>query len=246
MGRTVYFFIISFILLPGIRLELKAQSEPAEPPPVRIAFRTFMLQGSLSGPPLQLIDGARKQINVRVLNTHLSYATFNYYGPNPLLFYQEEELVASFTVPEGMREMILFFVERKNRVPGEPKFHITAMEADAVNFPLGSYLFINFSDLDIAAQIDKTRIQLGPQDQKLVTLSHENDTSITARFAERRNGEWVRSYQLAWFFQPNARRMVFLTQDDDVDQSLRLRTVTDRNYRPMPPEVEENDAETPP
>jgi len=220
-----------------------AQEEGPELPPVRIAFRTLMLQGTLGGPHLHLIDGKGNRMEILVFTTNLSHKTYEYTGPNPLVFYQEQDRVASFTVPQGMSEMILLFIEKKNREPGEPKFRIAGMEADAVNFPLGSYLFINFSDLDVAAQIDKERIRLKPKEQKLVKLSYEENTSIAARFAEFRGGEWVRSYQLAWYFQPTARKMVFLTRDGDVDNSLRVRTITDRYFSPLPPEEEEEGRE---
>ena len=185
-------------------------------------------------------------MQIMLFGTNLSHATYEYTGPNPIVFHQDEGPIASFTVPEGMREMILFFIEQKNVQPGEPKFRISAMEADAANFPLGSYLFINFSDLDVAAQIDETRIRLRPKGRQLVQLRHTESKSIAARFLEFRNGEWVRSYQLAWYFRPDARKMVFLTRSDDVDQSLRLRTVTDRHFSPLPPDEESLVEDDPP
>jgi len=230
--RVVLFWIASALVL-------HAQAVPPDLPPVRIAFRTLLLQGSLDGPHLRVVDGEGASMDVMVFATNLSHATYKYSGPNPLIFYQENEAVARFTVPEGPREMILLFIEQKNREPGELKFRIFAMEADAVKFPPGSYLLINFTDLDVAAEIDTKLILLKPRDQKLVVLPYDQNTSIAARFAERRDGAWVRSYQLAWYFNPTARNMVFLTRNDDVDRSLRLRTIGDRHYMPLPPPEED-------
>ena len=230
--RLLFLWIASSLIL-------SAQDAPQPAPPVRIAFRTLLLQGTLNGPHLRMVDETGEPMDVMVFTTNLSHKTYGYSGQNPLIFYQENEVVASFTVPEGLREMILLFIEQKNPAPGEMKFRIFAMEADSVNFPIGSYLFMNLSDLEVAAEIDSQLIRLNPRDQKLVVLPYKQNTTIAARFAERRGGEWVRSYQLAWYFRPTARNIVFLTRDNDVDRSLRLRTITDRHFTPLPPEEEE-------
>ncbi len=224
---------------------LSAQEPPPELPPVRVAFRTLLLQGSLDGPHLRVVDATGAPMSVMLFTTNISRSTYRYTGPNPLVFYQDNEPVARFTVPEGMNEMILLFVEQKNREPGEMKFRIFAMNADSVNYPLGSYFFMNFSGLEVAVEIDEKLIRLKPGDQTLVSLPYEKNTNITARFAELRGGEWVRSYQLAWYFKPTVRSMVFLTRDDDVDRSLRLRTITDRHYTPLPPPEEEEQRRSP-
>ncbi len=204
-----------------------------------LSFRTLLLSGSFGDahPSIRNADGSF--LPVPTSGMSLSRTAIPYQGPNPIVFYLEGQAVASVQIPGGMKEAILLFEEVVAPEEKDPRFRVIPIPADAEQFPPGSYLFFNFTDLELAADIDSNPIRLAPGDQKLLVLSHEKNSNIAARFSERRDGEWRRSYQLAWYFKPSSRSMVFLTRDDDVDRSLRLRTVSDRHAPPMPPPEEE-------
>jgi hypothetical protein len=236
MQRLILFAFSTIILSVVAAIVAGADENNAD---ITVSFRSFLLNGSGTDFPLYFIDSEGDRQYVILSHTNISRESYAYRGPNPITFYEEIKPVASHTVPVGMREMILIFEENPHDQLDQLRYHITSVESDAVSFPLGSYLFFNQTEFDLAVQLDDELSHIAPYSRKLVCLGFDDSRALAARFFALKGETWERHYQLAWYFRPTTRQLVFLSRDTDVDRSLRIRTITDRHFQPLPPEEDD-------
>lgn len=202
-------------------------------PPVEVSFRTFLLDGSLAGQHLNIRtpDGGFSPVATSVTN-YLD-SVYTYEGPNPLVFYLDGQVVARVQVPEDMVEGIFLFKETQVAEGEVPQFHVIPIHAEVERFPLGSYLCLNYSGKHLEIQVADQELSLPPATRDTIRLSGDKERAIAARFFVIEEGQKVRASQQAWYFQPDVRKMVILTRDNDIDRGLRIHTVTDRTLKPL-------------
>lgn len=221
----------------------QVRDESIAPNQIEVSFRTIVLSGSFheTHPEIRLPGGTLLPITTH--GTHLSKQVYRYVGPNPIVVYLDERPVADIHVPEDMTEAFFLFYQRPSGETDDgPQYQVETVYADAGRFPWGSYMFTNSSGLNLEVLLDGHNVALPPAARELVRIDGEEARTVAARFFVVNNGDKVRHQQLAWYFQPEVRRLVLVTRDDDVDRSLRIRTVADRNTK----RAEMNMAPSPP
>lgn len=182
--------------------------------PITITFRCLILSQ----------ESYWDEVNVREMDGDPKYIDFNsafvserpitYRGSNPILFYADDKLIASADIPEGAKDvLILFRSETDDKIAaGSLPLSALVIDSAALDFPPGSYLFINLTDRRVGALIGEIDQIIKPEGMSLLTLGFEENSNIEARFREEIDGQWVRSYQLAWYFRPANRQIVILGQ----------------------------------
>lgn len=247
MKPLLHAILITLIFTQG--MSLWAQPLPEEEEVIELTFRSLLMGGDDERiSTIFFIDEKKRRTYIDANMHFLSERTYKYKGLNPIIFYDDSGPIASFEVPkvpegvERLSDAILFFIPNPVQEPGKPAYIVYAMDNSHKAYPPGSYLLMNFTKRRVAARIGDRNVELRPGQQQLVTLTFGENRNIAARFWEEIDGEWVRSYQVAWYYRHTARQMVFLTQNNDRRGTMSIRMVSDWGRPPPPPEPETEDA----
>jgi hypothetical protein len=181
---------------------------------VNITFRCLILSQDAYWEMVNIHerDGEPKYIDFN--SAFVSERPITYVGSNPLRIYSEDKLIASVEIPEEAEDIFILLrsAPANETVQGKPPLIAHVIDSAAFDFPPGSYLIINLTDRQVGALIGGVDQVIQSEEISLLTLDLDENSNIEARFREEIDGQWVRSYQLAWYFRPTNRQVVILGQ----------------------------------
>lgn len=217
-----------------------ASSFPAqEEELIRVHFRSFLLHGNPPSGSLHFINHDGKKHLVEIRSNRLPHNASLYEGTNPLIIYQGETPVASVELPHESSDIILLFAAsaRATHADGDEPvqgYHLFPIPAAMADFPQGSYLLFNLTRRPVAALVGGQPVQLPPGNHQLVRPAQTDSDNLVMRFAEYRDDAWQRSMNVAFYYRPDQRQMLFITENNDATRSLSLRAINDRDFKPQP------------
>jgi hypothetical protein len=195
--------------------------------PITLTFRCLILTPGIYWENVSVRDNHDAPMVVDINSAFVSERSTHYHGANPIQFFSNDERIGMATIPEEADDvLILFRPSLPDEVAqGAAPFVANVIDTAAFDFPSGSYLFINLTDRHVGALVGGVDQVIKPGDMGLLSLDFEENRNIEARFREEIDGQWVRSYQLAWYFRPTNRQIVILSQTANGSMSITSRQV---------------------
>jgi len=133
--------------------------------------------------------------------------------------------VGKCTLPDGSSKILLVFVPAPDRADGM-KYEVLAIDDASTKFPMGTYLFMNFSKKKLIGMVGKTKFEIAPSGHATVNpaLPEGGGTNVWIFSAENLETPLV---QEAWFHYPTARVIVILRDGPGAPAQLVLSSISE-------------------
>lgn len=128
-------------------------------------------------------------------------------------------------LPDGTTKILLVFVPATGRVDGM-KYEVLAMDDTATKFPMGTYLFMNFSKRKLVGMVGKTKFEVSPSGRADVNpdLPGGGGTNVWLFSAENLQTPLI---QEAWYHYPTSRVIVMLRDGPGDPAQLLLSSISE-------------------
>lgn len=227
-------FFLASILIMGIGMSF-LQAEQAQEISVRftcLAWDRFDVEGVK-------YQSAEEALSLRISSSRRSQI-YTYRGTDPIIFFTERTLadgavervpLATASIPSGMTDVLLLFLERHDPQPGEPLFNVAVINDGTNAFPWGSYCIYNLSAYEVGGIIGSERFRIPGNGSKVVTPDGDGQITVEIHFSQMIDEEWVPKVNTRWLYRSDARQIVFVT-DDKTTRNPRLKIKSIPQYRP--------------
>lgn len=145
-----------------------------------------------------------------------------YLGPNPMLFYgkfpgsnglTEYRPIAQASIPIESNQVLLIFKETAESDKSDSStYDVAAIDDSQSIFPRNSYRFINWSGEKIAGKLGNEVFVLPPKTSKTIQAKQTDKNTLQIQLIELKDDKNSRIYSANWYYQPNTRKLVFLTE----------------------------------
>lgn len=207
---------------------------------IRLRFRLIFL-GAANELPADLFYIHRRQRTPLQINRVSRSPVYDYLGPVPIVLYRGDppEVAASFTPPDGVREgLVLLSPRRTPARAGEPQFESFVLDDGLDRLPPGALRMVNFTGLQIVAQLQGEIFQIGPGPSQVFRLGRGNETAdVSLRLAAPREGEMRIVHQATFKMPPDERAILFLLPPRDAASAtvVQVRWLREQITNPPPP-----------
>lgn len=220
------------IFVLGIPQSVFAQSVNEPPPEFRIRFRAMGWSETASD--LFFIQDREKIAFTATMANPSKWV--EYRGPIPLLIYKEGEYLPEpgpdgETIPRPVGTLkftnsgdwLLMFLETSD--PEGRLVYRTFPLADTPDLIEEGFRIINFTDEEIAFQVNESLTRLEPYAVKHISPNAREDFSLSVLIASRREDEWKIRYENLFRDRPGIRTTLFIAKKDE---NIRIRRFLDR------------------
>jgi hypothetical protein len=216
MTKPIRTFLLSLVLLTAWA-SLSAQTEE---PALSVRFTCLAWDGVRAHDLTY-----RKGDQLEPLRISSSYRSkqYTYQGANPIVFYRgvitlpdgstQPRPVASATIPEGQREVLLLFLAAAPDQPDGMEYNVVVIDDSDVRFPWGSYCIYNLSAHEIGGIFGSEKFVISGKKSKIVMPDSDDLVDVQIHFSQMIEGQWVPKVNTRWLYRKNARSIVFVTDD---------------------------------
>ena len=201
-----------------------------EPAMVKVRFRTIGVDCDISG-----LNYLQEKTNKPVLIQQDTRSLFyDYKGGETVLFYRIKPDAdgTPVRVPAGEANLkgggiwplLIFFQNPRN----PDQFRIQVTPDDLVNFPAGSYKFMNYSNQAVKANVGSDSLSLISQQTGLLKghIDPQKRTNFT-QICSDMGGNSKLLYSNNWAINPTLRTMVFINQSAEPGSPITVKRLTD-------------------